>query len=486
MRSTINPDQAKTGAFARQAQTALSAVIQAFHPPYIGWVYLLAVMLVVAIGVSGKLIDEWYAPLMIGGAVFGMAMVLVWLRDPLWALLPAILMIFLPQGMIAPEIQSLGNRVFTLATLGCWGAQLVFRRKLIRWTMPTMLFTVFITWALLSLIWAISIDDGISILQIYVLRMILFLILIPNLVNNQEALKKFLTTIAISGWILIFASYYVVLTEGWEPGSRLQVYATNANALGVQAIISAVGTLWWAMLPGRYRSLRMAIGVLYIILTIGVVAMSGSRGSAISLAIMLVLFWVQKPTRVWGNLALILMLLALPALPVVFDTLIQRFQVVGDDTALGGREVIWESAVRAIGEEPVLGAGIGNASLAARPYLQLLKGLTVSEEFSLHNPLLTIWVETGLPGLLIYISVLVSAAWFFIRAYWMRKVKDPNMRNYFALVLAAFVGYMASWIKGGGMEREFTYFFMLSLLILPTVLQPAQEPASSDKPTGVQ
>ena len=480
MRSTINPDQAKTGTLSQQAQTAFSAVMQAFHPPYTGWVYLFAVMLVVAIGVSGKLIDEWYAPLMIGGAVAGTAMVVVWLRNPLWALLPAIIMIFLPQGMIAPEIQSLGNRVLTVATLGCWGAQLVFRRKLFRWTMPTMLFTIFITWALLSLTWAISIDEGISILQIYVLRLILFLILIPNLVNNQEALKKFLTTITISGWILIFASYYVVLTEGWAPGSRLQVYDTNANALGVQAIISAAGVLWWAMLQGRYRSLRMAIGVLYIILTIGVVAMSGSRGSAISLAIMLMLFWIQKPTRLWGNLALILMLLALPVLPVVFDTVIQRFQVVGDDTALGGREVIWESGILAIGEEPVLGAGIGNASLAARPYLQMLKGLTVSKGFSLHNPLLTIWVETGLPGLLIYISVLASAAWLFIRAYWMGKVKDPNMRNYFALVLAAFVGYMASWIKGGGMEREFTYFFMLSLLILPSVLKPSQEPASSE------
>lgn len=485
MSSTINPDQAKTGAFSRQAQTVLSAVIQAFYPPYTGWVYLLGVMLIVAVGVSGKLIDEWYAPLMIGGAVVGVAMAFVWLRDPLWALLPAIIMIFLPQGMIPPEIQSLGNRVLTLATLGCWGAQLVFRHKLIRWTMPTMLFTVFITWSLLSLTWAISIDDGISIIQIYVLRMILFLILIPNLINNQDALKKFLTTIALSGWILIFASYYVVLTEGWTPGSRLQVYAMNANGLGVQAIISAVGALWWAMLPGRYRSLRMTLGVLYIILTIGVVAMSGSRGSAISLGIMLVLFWIQKPTRFWGNLALILVLLALPTLPVVFDTLIQRFQVTGDDTALGGREVIWESAIRAIGEEPVLGAGIGNASRAARPYLQLLKGLTVSEGFSLHNPLLTIWVETGLPGLLMYLGVLLSAVWFFIQGYWMEKVKDPNMRNYFALVLAIFVGYLASWIKGGGMEKEFTYFFMLSLLILPTVLQPTQEQVSHEKPAEV-
>lgn len=484
MRSTTSPADAKTGAFYRYAQDAAAGLQQAFRPPFTGWIYVFGVLIVLAVGASGILIGEWYAPLLVGGAVAGMGLAVLWLRDPLWALLPAILMIFLPPGLIPAEIQSLGNRALTLAALGFWGLHVVFKHRLIRWTAPTMLFTVFLTWALLSITWAINAGDSTTIIQIYVLRLLLFLVLIPNLINNQGALKKFLVTIAISGWVVILASYWVVLTEGWTPGSRLQVYDTNANALGVQTILSAVGVLWWCMLPGRNRTFRMALGVIYLILSTGIIAMSGSRGSAITLGLMLMLFWLQKPTRVWGNLAVVLLVLAMPTLPFVFDTLVQRFMITHDDTALGGREVIWEAGMRAIAAEPVLGYGIGNASRAALPHLQILKGITVSQGFSLHNPLLTIWIETGFPGLIIYVGVLLSAMWAFISTYWGRKFKHPSMQNYFALVSAVFVGYMASWIKGGGMEREFTYFYMLALLILPAVLPPetgqnAQESAIS-------
>jgi hypothetical protein len=66
----------------------------------------------------------------------------------------------------------------------------------------------------------------------------------------------------------------------------------------------------------------------------------------------------------------------------------------------------------------------------------------------------------------------VSAVWSFIRHYiWFKKHKAYNLLPYFALVFAAFLGYLASWIKGGGMEADFSYFLMLALLLIPSGLR---------------
>jgi hypothetical protein len=51
----------------------------------------------------------------------------------------------------------------------------------------------------------------------------------------------------------------------------------------------------------------------------------------------------------------------------------------------------------------------------------------------------------------------------FTAAGWTHIILTP----YFALVCSAFVGYMFSWIKGGGMESDFSYFLMLALLLIP-------------------
>jgi hypothetical protein len=41
---------------------------------------------------------------------------------------------------------------------------------------------------------------------------------------------------------------------------------------------------------------------------------------------------------------------------------------------------------------------------------------------------------------------------------------------YFALATSAFLGYFASWIKGGGMELSHSYFLMLAIFLIPSCL----------------
>jgi hypothetical protein len=83
-----------------------------------------------------------------------------------------------------------------------------------------------------------------------------------------------------------------------------------------------------------------------------------------------------------------------------------------------------------------------------------------------------IWSETGILGLVLYLAVPFSAIVSFIGQYLkFRKQADPVLIPYFAFVGALFLGYMASWVKGGGMETDFIYFLVLALLLIPSCLQ---------------
>ena len=105
------------------------------------------------------------------------------------------------------------------------------------------------------------------------------------------------------------------------------------------------------------------------------------------------------------------------------------------------------------------------------PYVRVLRSVTDYESVSLHNPVLAIWAGTGLPGILLYLGVLASAVWLFGSRYLRCRREGTNPFNtYFALISAVLLGYMASWIKGGGMESDFSYFLLLALLVIPSRL----------------
>ena len=88
----------------------------------------------------------------------------------------------------------------------------------------------------------------------------------------------------------------------------------------------------------------------------------------------------------------------------------------------------------------------------------------------MHNPILTVWSETGIPGIILYLGILVSAIWSFAKQYLRYKKRDAGEKftPYFSLVASVFLGYMVSWFKGGGMQTHFTYFLLLALLLIPS------------------
>jgi O-antigen ligase len=266
-----------------------------------------------------------------------------------------------------------------------------------------------------------------------------------------------------------------LLQQGYTPGTRFKLLDANENAIGTLALVASLGVLWLATHQSRPK--RFPTNVLtffYIIFMIGLIGISGSRGSILSLLIALLAFSYWSSTRRWAKLSLAIILIILIVAPMTFLTTFERFtDSTSDNLAqLGGRTALWHAASQVILAHPFGGVGIGGSSYAILPYLWMVSVAVGRDGVAVHNPILTVWSETGIIGLVLYLGALGYAIWSFITQYYRYKKLDIQKKfiSYYPLVGSVFLGYMASWIKGGGAQADHTYFLLLALLLIPSSL----------------
>jgi O-antigen ligase len=278
--------------------------------------------------------------------------------------------------------------------------------------------------------------------------------------------------LALIGWVLLLTSAFTMLTTGYLPGTRLQVGDENSNGLGISALISLPGVLWNVIGPSRSkRSLHTILAFGYLALTVIVVAASGSRGSAISLLVTLLAMLLFRQTRPWALACFSILVVAVIAAPSLFTTMLVRFLGSAGDTILGGREYIWQAGFRLIADHLFFGVGIGNSSYSVVPYLRMFTNTAQLKSAALHNPVLAILADVGLPGIILYLGIVMSAVWSAFMVFRKQRMEArPYLMAYFSLVSAIFVGFMTSWIKGGGMESAHSLFMMAVMLLIPASL----------------
>jgi len=412
------------------------------------------------------------SPLIVAGGVAVIGMCIAWLRKPVWALYAAIFVVLLPAGLIPSGIQSLLNRSTVVLAFSVWLLDTATQRRRIVWTNTTLLALGFIIWGIITLSWTPNLALGLESVGKYVLRLILYLILIVNEIDTKEALDGLMGTLALSGWVLVLTGAGTILSQGYQAGIRLQVISADENEFGVFTLVTMSGVLWLAIQSsGWQKALRMVLSILFILLNVVLVSLSGSRGSAISLFTTLLLFWFWKPTRPWGKLGLFILAIVAVSAPFVLTTVLDRF-LVREGGVLGGRLTIWRAGWHLISDHFWGGVGIGNASYAVMPYLGKLTSVVGRERRSIHNPVLHVWAETGIPGMLLFLGTLVSAVVLFVRYYFSsNKTRTHALTSYFALISSVLAGYMLSFIKSGGLLSGPTYYLVLALLLIPSRLE---------------
>ncbi len=202
---------------------------------------------------------------------------------------------------------------------------------------------------------------------------------------------------------------------------------------------------------------RIASGVLLCFLLLGI-AWLDSRGAWMSLAVVggLVPVFVLRKMKArlfWllGVAAMgLLLLFALPHAaerPRTHEPL-DRVQSITDLQDFSNRERIlrWTCAWRMAVEKPVLGHGPGRFAPLFKNFLR--DGTEIAQiswwfgwRFGAHSDSLNILAETGFPGFLLFLGMLV--AWFW--AIWRRNARPPQRPG----IRIAFIAAMATWLIHG-------------------------------------
>lgn len=167
---------------------------------------------------------------------------------------------------------------------------------------------------------------------------------------------------------------------------------------------------------GRRPDTRLAVllGFSFLLLVYGLM-LTRSRGGILAFFIGTAALFVMTARHVpkkWfaiyvGLVALALLLADLSWGGALLGRMADSFQDV--HRASAGRFTIWRESWRLLFEQsPLWGIGLGLYSLVWPPYRA---PEDASGGYFVHNDYLQIWIEAGLPGLLLLLSVLVSAVW---------------------------------------------------------------------------
>jgi hypothetical protein len=221
----------------------------------------------------------------------------------------------------------------------------------------------------------------------------------------------------------VVAAQTILLSRS-EAGLMRRFAAGGADPNGVAMTLAlALPMAWHLGLTLRHPILRWGCRAY---LPIGVVALglTGSRGGMLATVVALLIVPLSMTKLTPARLATAITLLGLSgALAVAYvpDKIVQRLATTGtevQDLKLGGRFSIWVAGVHAFTQKPIMGYGTGGFKTAVRPW-----GI----EQVAHNSFLSVLVEQGIVGLLLYLSMLL--------AVFLAVIRLPRLERRFGLVL---------------------------------------------------
>lgn len=431
--------------------------------------------------IAGALIlwPDPVAPLLLIGAALGAAGSLVLLQYPLAACYLAAFLSLWPFGARPAALDIL----YTIAVNGTLALALaalllqVARRQQRLLLNPTCIaMGLFIGWAAMTVLWAPDLVKARQTLVGYSSGLILIFVL-TNQTRTPRTIDSLMTVLRVLGWVMIGVGVYTLLEKGYQSGTRLQILNENENEFGVVVILTVPGVLWPVM---RGRGLRrrtdMVLSLVFLSAALALIALTGSRGSSVSLLVVMLTFLFSKPLRPWGVSSLIICLVALASAPFILSEVITRF-AENDGGEFGGRDVLWRAGLMLLGNAPWTGVGIGSGPAKLHNYIASLTNyFNRRVDLPAHNPLLEVGIDAGVIGLCLYAAAIVAAFRQFLGRAARAKLHARGLTGYFPLILGIAAGYFISWIKGGGLENHPSFFAMLALLQIPSQLAPVAQP----------
>jgi O-antigen ligase len=309
----------------------------------------------------------------------------------------------------------------------------------------------FLAWVVLSITWAKSPSTALTELSRWGLNLLLLPIVFTAIRERRHMI--WLVVVLVAGAALS-SLYGMVFARGdalAEGSTRLAGAGNDANYLAsllVSGIVLALVLASIRQFHPAARLIAVGISMLALVALIDTV----SRGGMIGLGAALVVGIVFAGPRRRVLLGTIAVTIALGVVgyygSVASQAARQRITTVEGGS---GRVDIWAVGWRMFKAHPITGVGAGNFANSTIDYLLLPGGPTSHNDFIVdepkvaHNMYLEALADLGIPGLVMFLGILVSLLWCAVQAARLfNQLGDVPMELISRGIVAATVGILAT------------------------------------------
>lgn len=315
---------------------------------------------------------------------------------------------------------------------------------------------------------------------LYYLMNVLYFAVFVTLVDSLEKLKKILWIIALC------ALFYGVsgLLQGTFSDGRFTIYGTMFDPNDIAYVLVTLIPLCLYFVVRSEGRIKKVLALTAVATSLTVIFLTASRTGLLGLFVILTLalFTQMGSMRVRYKFGLILVTVLIVALN--FERLnIQRYLTladIGSDynvTEETGRLEVWRKGYELFLANPITGVGVRCFPMAIGYLREKQNVLPVWQ--ATHNSYLQVAVETGIPGLILFLWLIVGCLRNFLRCRTIEPTgaldaDGEQFRTVSGLMQLAFVGHLVSaFFLSQGYSLLFTLFFAMSAVMRQLVVTTA-------------
>ena len=261
---------------------------------------------------------------------------------------------------------------------------------------------LFVFWAAISMLWSIDQEATRTRLMTY-LQLALLVWLIWEIAWSPQRTRALLGAYVLGVSVAAIATVRDYLSgvhaAGYE--GRFNALSVNPNELGMTLALG-LPMAWYLSLSHPHRRIAR-LWQLYLPLAITAILLTASRGAFLTMLVALAIIpGTQGRLRPRTKAALCALAAGSLVLAATFvpEATLERLQTTRADIEsgyFGNRGFIWRAGLEVAREHPLLGVGAGAFGAAVVPSLNF--------EWSSHSVPLSILVEDGIVGLLIFVAM---------------------------------------------------------------------------------
>lgn len=258
---------------------------------------------------------------------------------------------------------------------------------------------LFLAWNAITFFW--SIDSELAIEKFSLFLQLFFLAwCIFEFTNTKEQINKLLVAYILGNTIVaLMTIYQFYTTDTLFSSTRFYMEGYNPNSTGV---IMALGIPMAIYLAG----IKSKLTLVYIPLSLMAIFIMASRSVTLVLLVIsvitIVYLFIQK-IKFRKTLTLVLLITTVIVFTFIPEGQKSRILSIDDELSSGtlsDRTIIWENGLRAFSENFAVGVGSGN-------FINSMRFLYSTVEMNAHNAFLSVAVENGVIGLLMFAAILL-------------------------------------------------------------------------------